>query len=348
MSSSNSKSGTNVGITHEAAGWVARLDHGALSAQTLLQFREWLEADIRNLKEFERCVVVWDGLDDLHAYRHLFAKPRRRVRLPRFVAPAMAAGVAMMVVGFWAVPQLASDGTSSLQNAHLETAVGRIKGYSLEDGSTVKLNTDSELDVEYTDELRRVQLQHGEAFFDVAPNPDRPFVVETPLGTVTAIGTSFLVRLGGDSAKVTVQSGRVKVARKPAAPNVATSFPGETASVGAGQTAIIRSEDVAVRSLDPSSLFRQLAWRDGMLVFDGDPLYEVVAEFNRYARTKIIIADPALREMRLGGYFPVGDTEGFLSSLEVSFDIRVERGPGGRIALHASSASGGATDLKVE
>lgn len=85
-----------------------------------------------------------------------------------------------------------------------------------------------------------------------------------------------------------------------------------------------------------------------MLVFEGDPLHEVVAEFNRYARTKIIIADPALREMRLGGYFPVGDTEGFLSSLEVSFGIKVERRPGEPIALHAPGETDGAADLEVE
>jgi transmembrane sensor len=348
MSSSKSKSGINLGIRHEAAAWVARLDRGALSAQTLLQFREWLEVDERNLEEFERCVAVWEDLDELHAYRHLFAKPRRKLMAPRFVGPAIAAGLAMMVIGLWAVPRLVNDELPSFENAHLETAVGRIKSHPLEDGSSVKLNTDSALEVEYTEDFRRVRLQQGEAFFDVAPDPDRPFVVETPLGNVTAVGTSFLVRLDGGSANVTVQSGRVRITQNAASPRAATPATDETATVGPGQTAIIQVDDVAIRSLDPSSLFRQLAWRDGMLVFEGDPLHKVVAEFNRYARTKIIIADPALRDMRLGGYFPVGDTEGFLSSLEVSFGIRVERRPGGPIALHASGASDIATDLEVE
>ena len=325
------------GNSHKAAEWIARLDRGALTAETLLEFREWLEADVANLKQFELHAAAWDQLDELRKYRQVFAEPRRTVWRSRAVVTSLAAALGLIVIGFWGLPEFAEHQSAKHQTAHLQTAVGHIRGFTLSDGSTVKLNTGSEVDIRYTEAARTVVLEHGEAYFDVVYDPDRAFVVETPLGTVTAVGTSFLVRLGTASTKVTVQSGRVKIDPPTGGRGEQGDRDTGTAMIDAGQTATIAEESVAIRTLDPSSLFRQLAWRDGMLIFEGEPLRDVIDEFNRYASQKIVIGDPALRDMKLGGYFPVGDTEALVRSLQASFRIKVEQKSDGSMVLYQKS-----------
>jgi transmembrane sensor len=179
---------------------------------------------------------------------------------------------------------------------------------------------------------RDIRLVKGEALFEVARDPDRPFRVYAGNGLVRAIGTTFTVYLkDSDNVSVTVAEGEVELATV-SVPDVKQRA-GDTADVPAAPLAKIKAGQIATFSLDIESiqtlehaeLSRRLSWRDGMLRFDGEPLSEAVQEVSRYTTQKIVILDPALRDLRIGGYFRVGETEAMFEALESSFGVRVER-----------------------
>jgi transmembrane sensor len=179
---------------------------------------------------------------------------------------------------------------------------------------------------------RRVLLAHGEAFFEVEPSDDRPFVVATEFGYVRVTGTAFLVRLEDTGLEVVVKEGRVELHEQ----GVDNSGGTLVADLEAGEVAIVdQSGSALIDEIGPEKMVRKLGWRDGMLMFDGESLDEVVREVSRYTSVNIVIETPALREQRIGGYFKVGEVEDLLGTLESDFDIEVHRVDDNNIRLAA-------------
>ena len=232
---------------------------------------------------------------------------------------------------------------------------------TLADGSVVQINTDSQVQVDFSDTLRKIRLMRGEAHFDVTRDPDRPFEVYAGKGMVKAVGTAFSVRLSQDYIKVTVSEGRVDLAAivedpietraelsaseaRPGAERAHRSdkpLPTKIGSLGHGQRATFSNQAIRaeyrgsddsgssivpeINTLAEQELARQLSWREGYLVFAGDPLSYVVEEVNRYMPISIEIADPTLNQLRIGGRFKVGELEAMFDVLETSFGIQVSR-----------------------
>ena len=197
----------------------------------------------------------------------------------------------------------------------------------------------------------------GEAHFDVAHNPDRPFEVYAGQGLVRAIGTSFTVHMRKIDVEVIVTEGTVEfdrtdstaVAKQPKTQINVTAIQGplntETGKSATGNSATSASTNPAkpslkveagnmltysandldnIKQLVASQIEQQLAWRKGMLMFQGEPLQNVVDEVSRYTDLKIIIPERSAREMKVGGLFKVGDTESLFEALRDGFDIHVK------------------------
>lgn len=328
---------TTAAVRANAARWLARRDRGpALSAAETRALETWLHADPRHRTEFELLAGHWAQLDGLGAFRpatsgrpvaDLPLRPRRlRFRtLARRLMPLAAAAAVALAAGFlWRQHTVPAP-----HSQFVRTAVGLQERLALPDGSTVVLNTNSAVRVDLTAAERRIELVRGEAFFTVAPDPGRPFVVSAGAVRVRALGTAFNVRREAEEVEVLVTHGRVGVADATGNASLLTPTPDEPGpTLTAGQRTVVRDATpgtAVIEALTPLDVSRRLAWQERRLEFGPTPLREIVAEFNRYSPRRLVIADPALGELSIGGSFSVGDDETLLRFLQASFPLEAER-----------------------
>jgi ferric-dicitrate binding protein FerR (iron transport regulator) len=241
-------------------------------------------------------------------------------RLKRFMSSRLAASVVGIAIA------VGSGGLYLLERSSADvytTRVGEFHRVSLNDGSSVSINTDSEVRVRYTNSLRRVELVRGEALFRVAKNTERPFDVTVGRTTVRAVGTAFSVRLHDENSEnqvdVVVAEGRIAIN-----PPSRQTYP-------AGTVATVRNGRVSATTLHLPDITSRLAWTEGRLVFQGEKLSEVVEVINRYNLRQFEIADPDIASLRIGGTFVATDPDGFAKALDVTLGIksRVEEQPFG-------------------
>ncbi len=318
-------------IDEVAASWIAKLDAGKLSISDMKSLRAWAGQHKRHRTALEEQARSWDSLDALRAYRNVMEKPARRGRPVTAIAASIAALAVTLLVSLALLENSAPDLDYS---ATYSTPIGDQQQIDLPDGSVLQLNTRSVLQVAYTRETRAIHLLRGEAFFTVASMPERPFVVWVGNSSVTAVGTAFAVRREDTKVfEVTVTEGRVRIDPAPSTevknvisnPVIATS--GQLARVEpviatAGQQTRITPDSVA--TADQVHIDKKLAWRDGMLSFANDPLEDVIAEVARYSPVEIVISDVAIRQMKIGGYFPLGDTDRLIDTLVLNFGLHAE------------------------
>lgn len=209
---------------------------------------------------------------------------------------------------------------------HYRTALGETRAIRLADGSIIHLNTASSVEVALRDDVRTIKLLQGEARFDVAHDKHRPFIVDADGTHVRAVGTIFNIRLRPDLTELTVIEGIVAVEDRGS----------PVRQIGSGRSAAVRGGRIAVNKLDPAKLKQRVAWQDGMLQFDGDTLAQAVEEFNRYRAQPIVIGDPSLASLRVGGTFHIDRSQDFVTALESSFGIRATAGNDDSILLVAA------------
>ena len=329
-------------VDAEAARWIARLDAGEASLEEHALFAAWKAENRYNQEAADRLAGLWTDMNDLDALGGPMAlpAPRRRPFAPTggprrtsvwAIAGAAAAAILIAVLGLtFFLPTTVAPRTQVYA-----TAVGEQRTVNLEDGSSVQLNTNSRVEVRFSTSARDLRLSRGEAFFEVAANRNRPFSVYAGDGVVRAVGTAFVVRLRERRMEVTVTKGVVDVGRLDrAAPAVDLGGVGRlgrhsvaivAAQPAATETAFLDRDTITRSVITPPEVTRRLAWREGMLVFTGEALPEVVADVSRYTDMDIEIADSRLAELRVGGYFKVGEVEPMLQALQTSFGVRVER-----------------------
>ena len=332
-------------LAREAAEWLIRLDADTPPSQEELRaLGEWLHRSPAHREELESMAVLWGRMNMLtelavplgHAGR---AMPMRQPPWRRAGVLLSAMAAMVIVIGVMIARSRAPDPMFET-NGLYATAVGQQSIRNLADGSQVMLNTNSQIKVEYGQTSRNVYLLQGEALFTVAKNPQRPFRVYAGSGLIEAVGTAFSVYLQGTQVDVAVTEGRVMLA----AANVDAASLQSLGVVSAGEVATIRSpvadspgESVAVlqelEPIPPQALAQRLAWRSGVLMFSGETLENVVKELGRYTTVSIEIPDETIRSMRVGGRFPVGETESMLAALESNFNLRVIRVSHNRVVL---------------
>ena len=337
MSHSPNDDAVSAGMEREAAAWVLRRDRG-LTAAEQDEFLQWLAADPRHGACFSHHRRSWDRLDRLSQWRpehslrpnpDLLAPPPRRVSWMFPLALAAAAAVAVALYVRW------PRATDTREDTPLAVSVAPIEERLLADGSRITLNQSAAVAVDFTPGERLVRLVSGEAHFEVAKNPSRPFIVDAGGVRVRAVGTAFDVRLNSAAVAVLVTEGRVQVNGPAHVPPAAGRGQGASENVAAvpileaGQRAVVSLSPAGpppqVAALSPVEMNRLLAWQPRLLDFTATPLSEIVAEFNRHNRVQIRIAGPDLAALRISASFRSDNIAGFVRLLEASFGARAER-----------------------
>lgn len=362
--SERSNIGANREITAEACAWVAQLESGDLSGADLAALREWMARSPAHAREIREVAMLSGKLAVLTEMAEPLAQAAALDSGLRKSRRAWVARAAIFASAFAACALAAAlflDGrvadVSPGEPLVYETAVGEYRVVRLSDGTSMKLNTDTSIEVDYEPTARGVRLLKGEAVFDVAHDPSRPFVVYAGETAAEAIGTSFLVRLRDKVTELSVIEGVVgfsrvlEAARAKPAKSRPQSEPAPLARIEKTPAVFLKAGEaltsiqippanapqpaVDVVTIAPRELERKLSWTDGLFDFSDAPLQEVVEEINRYNRVRVQIVDPDLKAMKFGGIFETGDLNALLEALE-KLGVRVERVGDDRILLRAA------------
>ncbi|MBL8267677.1 FecR family protein [Steroidobacter sp.] len=303
----------------QAIEWHQRLKQGELEPTTQRELNAWLQSRA-NVEELARICLLDTllGRDSLKkisldslpenvvpfelyapAPSRVSAVPTRRM-LPRLTAKvAIAAGLVLSVI-VAAIISLAST------DRVIVTREGRWDKQLLEDGSVVYAGPRTKLHFHFDDELRAVTLVRGEALFEVAHQPERPFIVSTEVGSVQAIGTSFATTDLGDRVVVTVAEGKVAVT---SAAGVQPILP-----VHANQRVVLSAAGAGLP--EPVNAERAVKWIRNWYEYDGERVGEIVAELNRRHATKVVVDDPQVARLRMNALsFRPSQPEDFVAQI---------------------------------
>ena len=326
MSSPSPDSNENT-LRATAARWAVRRDRG-LSAAESIDYELWLAADPRHAAAMQRTSAAWSLLDRIPesaAAPILAAATRRRSFWRRTVTFGSLAAAAALAVGLfvWSRP-LPADPTLSAPALSATTTPRLV---TLSDGTVVQLNTGGAVVEEFTADTRHVTLTRGEAHFAVAKNPTRPFIVQAGSLQVRAVGTAFNINLQSAAVDVIVTEGRVQL----------TTGTPDAPALNAGERATLRraadGPTLVVARIDAAAITQTLAWREPLMRLGGATLAELAAEFERATGRRLVLADPALADLRFGGRFRADDIDGFTHLLASTLDLDVERTADGAIVL---------------
>jgi transmembrane sensor len=336
---------------------VARRDRG-LTPQDVATLAEWLGADQRHAAEYTRISHGWQKLDILGAAPELVAMANavearvrtRRARRPIWAVAAGIAAVAAVVGAFalWGIPRvMRSPGSMGPSTESYLVLPSAARHMALPDGSVAELNGDSRIETDFTPAERRIRLVQGEAYFSVAKNPARPFIVSAGPVTVRATGTAFDVRLAANCVEVLVTEGKVQLGESTPTseqrprPDGPVDLASAGQALGAGERAVVETDAAAEIpvTLDVPSrgeVAQMLAWEGTQLVFDRTPLDQVVVAFNHHNSRQLVLANPALRNRTLSGVFRADNLDGFIHLLGPSVDVIAEPQGDDRILLRAA------------
>lgn len=336
----------------EAAAWIARLHGESRSVNVEAGFQRWLAADPENRAAFEMANDIWVGVERL-------PKPP----VPTFVRWPRAGLVLTWPRALAATAVLAMVGASVfwyLREPGLATGVGEQRNLSLQDGTRVALNTASRIEVHYDRSARRVSLDQGEAFFEVAKRPEWPFIVTVDGKQVIALGTAFLVRRDEQRVAITLVEGKVSVSPatqtppQPSRQNGSSQSlrvvpppsltlgepqvqPAQSFTLSPGQRLTFAVNDHAM--IDRPALDRVTAWQRGQVILDHTPLADAVKEMNRYSEVELKIETPEARRAEVTGIFRIGDSAYFAQAVAETYQLKIVDRPGQIVLAGTPKAS---------
>lgn len=342
-------------IEEKAARWAVRKDRG-LSADERRELEEWLAGDRRNAEAFGRMGQSWARLDDIpeHLGRSVASsleRPWGSSRLFRFGSAAAAALVAIAFLALWQVGDKPLDNVKRVAENPIreEDSDDATRTIILSDKTLVRLNVGAEVVESFMPGERRVYLERGEAHFMVTKDANRPFTVYAGGVSVKAIGTAFGVDLSRNRVDVLVTEGKVQVDVRAASEMavVDNSMPDSntvqnSSFLDAGHQATVTfaqsTPQAEIRLSIPSAteVSETLAWQDSLLILGGASLAEVARDFERKTGRSMILLDPSLENLEIGGRFRSDDVEGFVSILEENYGIRSGVHDSGEILLGRS------------
>jgi len=309
----------------EAAAWIVRLHGPKRTPELEAGFRRWLTAEPENARQFERVTEMWESAPNASTA----GLPRliRWERSSRQLRWAIAGALLLACVA------------GILMTSHrwrdivYVTGIGEQRQIPLDDGTRISLNSNSVVQIEFSSETRLVRLIHGEAYFEVAHNAKRPFVVVAGDQRVTAVGTVFEVRYEAGRVDVTLVEGKVSVmpvsTNVPATPiELKKSMQGAVSNPSGSGYIIAPGERLTVvqgvqTRVDEPRLDAITAWRRSEVLLDNTPLSEAVAEMNRYCKNVVIIDERRISDLRVSGIYHTGDSEGFARTIANLYGLHV-------------------------
>jgi len=303
----------------EAASWVTRLHGPNRSPELEAGLRAWLALDVSHRDAFELATEVWQKTADLPGklpardWEFRSSRRQRRTVIRKWAIAAAAIAAIAIAARFY------------LDQARvMKTGVGEQRVMTLPDGSRVELNTGSRMVLAYSEDVRKVLLESGEVWFDVARDPSRPFIVVAGDRSITALGTSFIVRREESGLTVTLLAGKLAVAVDSTAKPAAQEARADTI-LQPGERLTLSTK--APPSVDSPELARVTAWQRGQVLFEDTPLADAIGDFNRYSTRKLICKlkreTDACARIRVGGTFHVGDVVSFARAVAASNGLGV-------------------------
>jgi transmembrane sensor len=295
-----------------AAHWLVRREQPEWDQGQQEELDAWLDESMAHKAAFWRLEHGWHEADRIAALAPASSRSSWSwmPHLPRLTALAasllIAAGLGFAMLPSRSEPVLAA-----------KTDIGQRRLLKLGDGSRIEMNTRSAIRAQVGRDEREVWIDKGEVYFEVFHDAEHPFVVHAGDSRVTVLGTKFSVRRDRDRVIVSVSEGKVRVDDESADNSARQSV------ITAGDIAIARGASMLITQKSEEKVNDQLAWRTGILRFDQQPLGEVIAEFNRYNQSQILVTDPAVAQMRMGGVFQPGNVDAFLRLLEDAYGLRV-------------------------
>jgi transmembrane sensor len=346
-------------LLQAAAKWSAELSSADISPRRIAQWQQWLAASEAHRDAFDRIQstlhaidrsvgedVPWptaaemasdgyDGSVSVSAWKERSSRTATGrawfdvLRRRRGIVVGLAASIVAAIATPIALHLVRSQQFEPVVTI-VETQAGENRQVPLADGSIVSVGARSVLWATLSRDAREVTLERGEAFFQVAKDPARPFTVKIGNTKVAAVGTAFNIRRAGERVVVAVAEGIVKV-DAPVAQGASPSG----AQLGVGQQLSINTNNGSsiMQVVDAGGI---AVWRDGLLQYRDEPLPSVIADVTRYSKYEIVIADPAVAELRVTGTVFTNDVESWLQSLEAALPVRAVRAPDGAVRLETT------------
>lgn len=337
--SSRETPASTLGHEISAEDWFVRLRDPACSDIERAAFRRWLVEHPDHADAYRQVQTAWMRSAGLRGRPAIAAATRAALqqRAPRPRAKrwarsrrgwAVAAALLLAVAVGVLVPRTWVTGLG-IAGERLVTATAEQRHITLTDGSTVLLDAESVLHVQYDDSERRLVLERGQAEFDVRRD-GRPFIVQAADGSVRALGTAFQVRVDGKAVMVTLLEGRISVD----VPGLLGGIlvPPRSEVLEPGQALHFEGRRKPLEP-QPADLEVAQAWPQGELVFRRWRLEDLLVEMNRHAEVKLRIAEPSLRDLPVSGRFQAGDQQSLLLALQAEWPIRALPQQGREIAL---------------
>lgn len=300
-------------IAEQAAEYFARRRSVALSER--MERDAWLDQDVRHAQAYDEFQKLWDhtgGLASDPELRALKVADGSLLRGQGWFQPRRILTIAASFVVLLGAGYLVTQLMQPPDPVSYATTLGERRTETMPDGTEIVLNTDSALEVRYSNGRRAVDLRQGEAQFEVAHDKARPFVVSIGDDTVIALGTRFQVRREVNSTLVTLLEGSVEVARGD-----------ERYLLKPNERAVLSARTgISIASIDPEYA---TGWMDGWLRFRGVPLAEVIVEANRYSKQKLRLGDPRLADVELSGTFHAGDNTSIADAASLILPVRIEQ-----------------------
>jgi len=338
-------------IMEEACHWLAKLDAGDLKDSEADSLSQWLHENNTHVEALIEMAELMDNMSVLSQLSEIIplemlsvsGNASSKVQKLRFGLAMPAFALVFVVIAVFFGLEIQQQKAEQLIVLEANTGIGEVKQITLVDGSKAILNTNTKINVEFDNRERNIVMKQGEAHFNVVPDSERPFIVTAGDSVIRAIGTAFNVRYNRDSIEVTVTEGIVEIESLKTLENTVIKQAHQSklgkrhsklaANLTAGQLAIAKGEIESLQTIDSITIEKKLAWQNGVVVFEGETLEQVVAEISRYTTISFIITDDEARTVRVGGYFEIGDIDKMLDVLKHGFNIGSTRNESGVIYL---------------
>lgn len=311
-------------VRNQAAHWVTSLNSGEWTDEDQRRLDVWIAQDARHRFEFERARIAWERIGRFPAGAIPQMKAARCSKAPLRMLPIAASFAVLFIAGIVAALWFSAGQDKAVLYS---TARGEQLSVALADGSTMQLNTDTVVMVEYGWRMRTIRLERGEALFTVAPGDERPFQVMAAGGEIRDLGTRFSVSRSSDEVAVLVLEGAVTVKT---AQSAFRQPLGAGERIGFGPSGRL----LPVERVDAEAV---TAWTRGRMVFDNVTLIEMARQVARYHDVRIVVDDPASASLRVSGTFKTNDLDGLIDTLETILPLKADRSIAGLIRLYPRS-----------
>ena len=310
-------------LNQQASEYVVRLYSGELTAKEEQQILDWCSESDVHQSAFNAALSVWEEAAALTPKAGWREQLEKRFYEWRYIAASVV--IAVFVSMLLIHNNYPTEKKLFQAAQYYKTGIGEVSNVGLPDGSTVTLNTDTNIKVEFTPAQRELWLNKGEAFFDIAKDTLRPFIIHTDTKVVRVVGTKFNIRLSQSGFNIAVTEGIVAVQDNPQlASSGASQHDNKPLLLEAGAVASFSKDSALITKQNTNAVEKAKSWTTGYLRFDDERLEKVIEGFNRYRNRKIVI-DPALVDMRISGVFKLSDGDSILSALEATLPIEVEK-----------------------